>query len=82
MQNAAQVKETVLKATEEVGRTDKLEFVGGIMVAMAPYDTKEYAKIIEMAEKSGATVCNIAFPRDTIVEDIKKFAKEVLSSYV
>ena len=82
MQNAAQVKETVLKAAEEAGRTDKLEFIGGIMAAMAPYNTKEYTKIIENAEKSGATVCNIAFPRDTIVEDIKKFAKEVLPSYL
>jgi alkanesulfonate monooxygenase SsuD/methylene tetrahydromethanopterin reductase-like flavin-dependent oxidoreductase (luciferase family) len=82
MQNAAQVKETVLKAAEEAGRIDKLEFIGGIMGARAPYDAKEYTKIIEMAEKSGATVCNIAFPRDTIVEDIKKFAREVLPSYL
>jgi len=82
MQNAAQVKETVLKAAEEAGRTDKLELIGGIMGTMAAYNTKEYTEIIESAEKSGATVCNIAFPRDTIVEDIKKFAKEVLPSYL
>jgi alkanesulfonate monooxygenase SsuD/methylene tetrahydromethanopterin reductase-like flavin-dependent oxidoreductase (luciferase family) len=82
MQNAADMKEIVLKAAEEAGRTDKLEFLGGIMVAMAPYDAKEYAKIIEGVEKSGARVCNIAFPRDTIIEDIKKFAKEVLPSYL
>ena len=49
---------------------------------LTPYDAKEYAKIIEMVEKSGATVCNIAFPRDTIVEDITKFAKGVLPSYL
>jgi hypothetical protein len=82
MQNAVQMKETVLEAAEEAGRTDKLEFIGGIMGAMAPYDAKEYAKFIEVAEKSGAMVCNIAFPRDTIVEDIKKFAIEVLPSYL
>ncbi|UCH02763.1 MAG: LLM class flavin-dependent oxidoreductase [Candidatus Bathyarchaeota archaeon] len=82
MQNAAQVREIVLKAAKEAGRTDKLEFIGGIMAAIAPYNTKEYTKIVEMAEKSRATVCNIAFPRDTIVEDIKKFTKEILSSYV
>ena len=52
------------------------------MVAVAPYDAEEYAEIIETAEKSGATVCNIAFPRETIVEDIKKFAKEVLPSHL
>ena len=33
MLNAAQVKETVLKAAEEAGRSDKLEFIGGMMVA-------------------------------------------------
>jgi alkanesulfonate monooxygenase SsuD/methylene tetrahydromethanopterin reductase-like flavin-dependent oxidoreductase (luciferase family) len=82
MQNADKIKETVLKAAEEAGRTDKLELIGGILAAEAPYDAKEYAKIIEIAEKSGAAVCNIAFPRDTIVEDIKKFAKEVLPSYL
>jgi alkanesulfonate monooxygenase SsuD/methylene tetrahydromethanopterin reductase-like flavin-dependent oxidoreductase (luciferase family) len=82
MQNASQMKETVLNAAEEAGRTDKLEFIGGIMFAMSPYDAEEYVKFIEMAEKSGATVCNIAFPRDTIVDDIQKFAKEVLPSYL
>jgi alkanesulfonate monooxygenase SsuD/methylene tetrahydromethanopterin reductase-like flavin-dependent oxidoreductase (luciferase family) len=82
MQNVAQVKATVRKAAEEAGRTDQFAFIGGMMAATAPYDAKEYAKIIENAEKSGATVCNIAFPRDTIVEDIQQFAKEILSSYV
>jgi alkanesulfonate monooxygenase SsuD/methylene tetrahydromethanopterin reductase-like flavin-dependent oxidoreductase (luciferase family) len=82
MQNIAQMKETVLKAAEEAGRTNKVEFVGGIMGAMAPYDSSEYTKIIEAVEKSGATICNIAFQRDTIVEDITKFAKELLPSYL
>jgi hypothetical protein len=41
-----------------------------------------YVKIIAMAEQSWATVCNIAFPRASIVEDIKQFAKEVLPSYL
>ena len=82
MQKANQVKETVLKAAEEAGRLDKLEFIGGILVAMAPYDAKEYTKIIENAEQSGATLCNIAFPRDSVVEDIEQFANEVLPSYI
>lgn len=82
MQNAAEMKETILGAAEKAGRADKIEFIGGIMGAMAPYDAKEYAKIVEMAEKTGAKVCNIAFPRDTIVEDLEKFAKEVMPSYL
>lgn len=82
MQNAAEMKETVLDAAENAGRRDKVEFIGGMMGAMAPYDAKEYGKIVEMAERTGATTCNIAFPRQTIVEDIKKFASEVMPSYL
>ena len=64
------------------GRKDKVEFIGGIMGAIAPYDAKEYGNIIEMAERTGAKTCNIAFPRETIVEDIEKFATEVMPSYL
>ena len=82
MQRAAEMKETILKAAEKAGRADKIEFIGGIMGAMAPYDAGEYQKIVEMAEKTGAKVCNIAFPRDTIVQDMERFAKEVMPSYL
>lgn len=82
MQNAADMKETVLAAADKASRADKIEFIGGIMGAMAPYETGEYAKIVEMAEKSGAKVCNIAFQRDTIVKDMERFAKEVMPSYL
>ena len=82
MENAAEMKETVLLAAEKAGRKDKVEFIGGIMGARAPYDAKEYCKIIEMAERTGARTCNIAFPRETIIEDIEKFASQVLPSYL
>jgi alkanesulfonate monooxygenase SsuD/methylene tetrahydromethanopterin reductase-like flavin-dependent oxidoreductase (luciferase family) len=82
MENAAEMKETVLLAAEKAGRKDKVEFIGGIMGARAPYDAKEYCKIIEMAERTGARSCNIAFPKETIVEDIEKFASEVMPSYL
>ena len=82
MQNAAEMKETVLGAAEKAGRADKIEFIGGIMGAMAPYNAGEYAKIVEMAEKTGATTCNIAFQRDSIVEDMEKFSKDVMPSYL
>ena len=82
MQNAAEMKETVLGAAEKAGRADKIEFIGGIMGATTPYSAGEYVKIVEMAEKNGAKTCNIAFKRDSIVEDMEKFAKDVLSSYL
>jgi alkanesulfonate monooxygenase SsuD/methylene tetrahydromethanopterin reductase-like flavin-dependent oxidoreductase (luciferase family) len=82
MQNYSEMKKIVLQAAEDESRADRIEFIGGIMGARAPYDAKEYAKIIEMAEKTDSKVCNIAFRRETIAEDIEKFAKEVMPSYI
>ncbi|MBT7914702.1 LLM class flavin-dependent oxidoreductase [Candidatus Bathyarchaeota archaeon] len=82
MEKAAEMKETVLGAAEKAGRKGKVEFIGGMMGARAPYNTKEYGKIIEMAERTGANTCNIAFPRETIVEDIEKFSSEIIPSYL
>ena len=82
MQDAPAMKKSVLDAAEKAGRKDKVEFIGGMMGVMAPYDSKEYGKIVEMAERTGAKSCNIAFSRQTIVEDIKKFASEVMPSYL
>lgn len=82
MQNAAEMKNTVLEAAEKAGRADKIEFIGGIMGSRSPYDDKEYSKIVEMVERSGSKVCNIAFPRHSIVEDVEKFAAEVMPSYL
>ena len=81
MQNYSKMKEVVLEAAEKAGRKDKVEFIGGIMGAMKPYDTKEYVQYVEMAEKTGSTVCNIAFPRETIAKDIMRFSEEVMPSY-
>ncbi len=81
MHNYAAMKETVLAAAEKAGRKDKVEFIGGIMGARSPYDTDEYAKIVETAEQLGSTVCNIAFQRETVEADIKRFAEEVMPSY-
>ena len=76
-----EMKEIVLAAAEEAGRADKVEFMGGIMGTGAPYNADYYVEIIKDAEAKGCTYCNVAFPRDTIVEGIREFAKDILPSY-
>lgn len=76
-----EMKEIVLDAAEEAGRTDKIEFMGGVMGAQEPYSAEIYNKIIEDAEDKECAYCNVAFPQETIIEDIKRFASEILPSY-
>jgi alkanesulfonate monooxygenase SsuD/methylene tetrahydromethanopterin reductase-like flavin-dependent oxidoreductase (luciferase family) len=76
-----EMKETVLQAAEEAGRAHMIEFMGGIMGSEEPYSAEKYEKIIEDAESKGCAYCNIAFPRDSIVADIRRFAAEILPSH-
>jgi len=76
-----EMKEIVLDAAEEADRVDKIEFMGGIMGAQGRYDASSYLEIIEDAEEKGCIYCNIAFPRETLTQDIKKFAEDILPSY-
>ncbi|TRO56294.1 LLM class flavin-dependent oxidoreductase [Candidatus Bathyarchaeota archaeon] len=76
-----EMKETVLIAAEEASRADKIEFMGGVMGVEEPFNAENYSRFIADAEEKGCTYCNVAFPRDSIVTDIRRFAKEVLPSY-
>jgi alkanesulfonate monooxygenase SsuD/methylene tetrahydromethanopterin reductase-like flavin-dependent oxidoreductase (luciferase family) len=77
----SEMKEIVLTAAEEVGRVNEIEFMGGIMGAREPYKIDAYFKIIEEAETKNCSYCNIAFPRHTMVADIKRFSKDILPSF-
>jgi len=76
-----EMKEIVLGAAEEAGRLDEIEFMGGIMGAQEPYRATAYEKIIADSEEKECSYCNVAFSRDTMVEDIRKFARDILPSY-
>ena len=76
-----EMKEIVLNAAEEAGRVDEIEFMGGIMGKQEPYRADAYERIIADSEEKECSYCNIAFHRDTIVEDIRQFAKDILPSY-
>ncbi|MCW4049345.1 MAG: LLM class flavin-dependent oxidoreductase [Candidatus Bathyarchaeota archaeon] len=72
-----EVKDTVEKA----GRAGQVAFMAGMMGARGPYDTKAAKDQVEMAVKSGAKYYNTAFPRDSLIESMRKFAKDVMPSY-
>lgn len=76
-----EMKEIVLGAAEEAGRLDEIEFMGGIMGTQEPYRATAYEKIIADSEEKECSYCNVAFSRDTMVEDIRKFARDILPSY-
>jgi alkanesulfonate monooxygenase SsuD/methylene tetrahydromethanopterin reductase-like flavin-dependent oxidoreductase (luciferase family) len=76
-----EMKEIVLEAAEEVDRVGDVEFMGGIMGTRESYNANNYMRIIEEAESKGCTYCNVAFPRNTLNNDIKQFAEEILPSY-
>jgi len=76
-----EMKEIVLGAAEEAGRLDEIEFMGGIMGTQEPYRAMAYEKIIADSEEKACSYCNVAFSRDTMVEDIRKFARDILPSY-
>jgi len=77
-----EMKEIVLSAAEMAGRSDEIEFMGGIMGTGESYNAGAYMKIIEDAEEKDCTYCNVAFPRDTMVADIRKFSEEVMPSFM
>ena len=76
-----EMKEKVLDAAEEAGRADKIDFMGGVMGMEEPYSTENYERVVADAEEKGCTYCNVAFPRDSIVTDVRRFAKEIMPSY-
>ena len=76
-----EIKEIVIKSAKDAGRINEIEFMCGIMGANKPYTTESYMKIVEEAEKKDCTYCNVAFQQNSIISDIRRFAKEVLPSY-
>jgi len=77
----AEIREAVLEAAEEAGRVSKVAFMGGLMGSMKPYSSEEYAKLVEAHERAGFNYCTVAFPRDSMIEDMRSFAEDVLPSY-
>jgi len=71
----------VLRAAERAGRSGEVAFMAGLMGAREPYETDGYSKRIEAAIESGAKYYLTAFPRNELVDSMRRFAEEVMPSY-
>lgn len=76
-----EIRSKVLEAAAGTKRVGKIAFMLGDMGARSPYDSNDYAEKIEAAADWGASYYNTAFPRDSLVESMRRFAKEIMPSY-
>ena len=54
----------------------------GYMGGRGPYDAGEISKKIEAAEESGASIYLASFPRENMLDSIRRFADDVMPSYI
>lgn len=79
----AEGKEKVLKAAKRVNRANTIAFMAGAMGSTGPYNSKEYRGKVEAAEETGASYFLTSFPRnEEIIDSMRKFAKEVIPSFI
>lgn len=75
-------KTKVLRTAERVNRKNQITFMAGGMSSRGPYDSKEFFKRIEAAVERGASYFLTSFSRnEEIVGSMRRFAKEVMSSF-
>lgn len=75
------IKSMILRAAEEANRVEEVSFMAGDMGVRGPYESEEYAKRVEAAAESGASYFNTAFPRDSLMDSMRRFAEDVMPSY-
>ncbi len=76
-----EIRSKVLEAATGANRAGKVAFMAGDMGARGPYDSEEYAAQVEAAVESGAGYYTTAFPRDSLIEAMRRFADDVIPSY-
>ncbi|TEU08512.1 LLM class flavin-dependent oxidoreductase [Candidatus Bathyarchaeota archaeon] len=76
-----EIRSKVLEAAAGANRAGEIAFMVGDMGARGPYDSEEYAKKIDAAVESGASYYNTAFPRESLIESMRRFAEDVMPSY-
>ncbi len=76
------MKAKVLEAAEEAGRAGEIEFMSGDMGSRGSYDAAESSRKVEAAVEGGAGIYMASFPRDNLLDSMRRFADEVMPSYV
>ncbi len=78
----ASIKAKVLAAAEKAGRSGEIEFMTGDMGSRGPYDAGESSGKVEAAIEGGAGIYMASFPRENLLDSMRRFADEVMPSYV
>ena len=76
------MKAKVLEAAEEAGRAGDIEFMSGDMGSRGSYDAGESSRKVEAAVEGGAGIYMASFPRENLLDSMRRFADEVMPSYV
>jgi alkanesulfonate monooxygenase SsuD/methylene tetrahydromethanopterin reductase-like flavin-dependent oxidoreductase (luciferase family) len=75
------MKVKVLEAAEKAGRSEEIEFMSGDMGSRGPYEANGVAKKVEAAVEGGASIYMASFPRENLLDSMRRFAEEVMPSY-
>ncbi len=76
-----ELRSKVLEAAAGANRAGEIAFMAGDMGSRGSYDSEEYAKKIDAAVESGASYYNTVFPRESLIESMRRFAEDVMPSY-
>ena len=76
------MKAKVLEAAEEAGRAGDIEFMSGDMGSRGSYDAGESSRKVEATVEGGAGIYMASFPRENLLDSMRRFADEVMPSYV
>jgi alkanesulfonate monooxygenase SsuD/methylene tetrahydromethanopterin reductase-like flavin-dependent oxidoreductase (luciferase family) len=76
-----EIRSRVMEAATGANRAGDVAFMTGEMGAQGPYDSEEHAAEVEAAAEWGASYYTTAFPRDSLIEAMRRFTEDVMPSY-
>jgi alkanesulfonate monooxygenase SsuD/methylene tetrahydromethanopterin reductase-like flavin-dependent oxidoreductase (luciferase family) len=75
------MKAKVLEAADKAGRAGEIEFMTGDMGSRGPYEAGEASNKVEAAIEGGAGIYMASFPRENLLDSMRRFADDVMPSY-
>ena len=76
-----EIRSRVMEAATGANRAGDVAFMTGEMGARGPYDSEEHAAEVEAAAEWGASYYTTAFPRDSLIEAMRRFAEDAMPSF-
>ena len=81
-ERSGSMKAKVLEAADKAGRAKDIEFMAGDMGSRGPYDAGELSGKVEAAIEGGDGIYMASFPRENLLNSMRRFADEVMPSYL